>query len=96
MGRIRMSSTQLTEDRLLSPRPAREGRLTREFWLNRIQFIITAMIPCFLPSTVQKAGDGWEEVTGRQADMFHALGRFIFERQFWQNMVHYGTSEYCA
>ena len=29
-------------------------------------------------------------------DMFHALGRFIFKRQFWQNMMIYGTSEYCA
>ena len=26
-------------------------------------------------------------------DMFHALGRFIFKRQFWQNMmIYYGTS----
>ena len=30
------------------------------------------------------------------ADMFHALGRCIFKRQFWQNMMIYGTSEYCA
>ena len=28
--------------------------------------------------------------------MFHALGRFIFKRQCWQNMMIYGTSEYCA
>ena len=29
-------------------------------------------------------------------DMFHVLGRFIFKRQFWQSMMIYGTSEYCA
>ena len=30
------------------------------------------------------------------ADMFHALGRLIFKRQFWQNMMIYGTSDYRA
>ena len=30
------------------------------------------------------------------ADMFHALGRFIFKHQFWQNMKLYSTSEYCV
>ena len=31
-----------------------------------------------------------------QTDMFHALGRFIFKGQFWQNIMIYGTSEYFA
>ena len=30
------------------------------------------------------------------SDMFHALGRFIFKRPFGQNIMIYGTSEYCA
>ena len=30
------------------------------------------------------------------ADMFQALERFIFKRQFWQNMMICGTSENCA
>ena len=29
-------------------------------------------------------------------DMFHALWRFIFKRQFWQNVIIYGTSNNCA
>ena len=29
-------------------------------------------------------------------DMLHALGCFIFQRHFWQNMMIYGTSENCA
>ena len=32
----------------------------------------------------------------QQADLFHALGRFIFKRHFWQYMMIYGISEYCA
>ena len=28
--------------------------------------------------------------------MFHALCSFIFKRQFWQNIMSYGSSEYCA
>ena len=27
-------------------------------------------------------------------DTFHALGRFIFKRQFWQHMMIYGTLRY--
>ena len=30
------------------------------------------------------------------ADMFHALGRFIFKRQFWQSIMIYDTFEYFA
>ena len=32
----------------------------------------------------------------QQVDMFRALGRFIFKRQFWKSMVIYDNSEYCA
>ena len=35
-------------------------------------------------------------ITKPNADMFHALGRFIFECQFGQNMIIYGTFEYCS
>ena len=31
-----------------------------------------------------------------QPGMFNVLQRFIFKYPFWQNMVCYGTSEYCA
>ena len=31
-----------------------------------------------------------------KADMFHALGRFVFKRQFWQSMIIYGTSRSTA
>ena len=37
----------------------------------------------------------YDVVETLEPDMFHALGRFIFKRQFWQNMMIYGTSEYC-
>ena len=40
--------------------------------------------------------DCWDKVTKLSSDTFHALGRFIFKREFRHYMIICGTSEYCV
>ena len=53
-------------------------------------WIIPSKDPCHIKHSIGN------QTQCSEADILNALRRFIFKRQFWQNMIVYDTSENCA